>query len=107
MLLPVLFLELVLMIFALNFLQQVLFAANEVFVRKAVLIGVHFAFAEVVHVQLAHEGREGVVFEIERQHGVGELVLLSDYEGVALFVPTDYMFPSFILQRVKGKEWLR
>ena len=49
-------------------------AANKAGVVKALVVRTVAALAEVVHVQLAHEGAEVVVLEVLWEHTLGKLV---------------------------------
>ena len=64
--------------------------------RKNFLIFRVTRFLKVVHVELAHERREVVVFEILWEHLIRKLVWLVDDKAIAVYVPVD----SFVVGRV-------
>ena len=57
---------------------------------EALFIRVVPCLVEVVHVELADEGGEVVVLEVEREYAIGELVGLFHDEALAVGAPADY-----------------
>lgn len=51
-----------------------------------------FGFMEIIHIELAHEGREIVVFEILWKHFLTQLRLIDNNECVPFRRPRDHMF---------------
>jgi hypothetical protein len=73
-------------------------------------IGWRNYFVEAVHVELADEGEEVVVFEVLGEDFGGQASDASDYEGVALGGPADYVGVGRVLgqpevRRRCGMSW--
>ena len=70
-----------------DFGELELFAFNKLGMGKTLLVTRVTCFYKVVHVQLAHERRKVIVFEVLRQNLLGELVRLIHHEAVPVVVP--------------------
>jgi len=82
----------------LNLHEQELFSSLEVFVHETFLVARVTRFVEIVHVELAHERREVVVFKILRKDLLRELVRLVDHEAIAFSIPVDAYVVGYILK---------
>ena len=69
----------------------------EVGVAETLLVRVVTCLVKVVHVQLADEGWEVIVFEKPRKYSLGELVRLSNDETVADVIPADDVIERWLL----------
>jgi hypothetical protein len=78
----------------------VLFASQEKFVLKTLLVLFIPRFVKVVHIELPYKRTEIVVFEILRQYILSECVRVLDNKSIALLVPKHSIRVSCILNRL-------
>ena len=70
-----------------NFRKEVLFTLDEKFMLKALLVFFVSWLVKVVHVKLAHEWAEIVMFEVLRQDILGKSIRVFHDEAVSFLVP--------------------
>ena len=73
-------------------------AFNEIVMLEALLIFGISSLSEIVHVELAHEGREVVVLEVSWKDLLSELVGSVDDEASAIWVPENSSLINRVLQ---------
>lgn len=67
------------------------------------LVGVISGFVEIIHIQLPHEGRKVIVFEVLRQNSFSKFIGLFHYEAITCFIPTNDVVILRVLYE-KGQE---
>ena len=75
-----------------------LLSLDEIVMFEALLIFGVSSLSEIVHVELAHEGREVVVLEVSWKDLLSELVGSVDDEASAIWVPENSSLINRVLQ---------